>query len=89
MPIYRDLSGTSGVIFYEYPPTKTEIKVTFEGGAEYVYDSVRPGVGKVAEMIALADAGRGLNTFVSTKPRITWSKRKKPNGVWESWQPGM
>jgi hypothetical protein len=60
---YRNLDGNSGVSFYEYGPDF--IRLQFLGGSIYRFDYQRPGQTHVEQMKELAQAGRGLSTYLS------------------------
>ncbi|MEJ1097507.1 MULTISPECIES: hypothetical protein [unclassified Pseudoxanthomonas] len=64
MKRYLDLSGDSGVVAYELRPDA--IKVKFRGSDRvYVYSHASAGATHVARMKRLAEAGRGLSTYIS------------------------
>ena len=73
MPRYGNLSGESGVRAYE---TKADsITLTFINGERYVYTHARPGRAAVDHMKALAQAGKGLSTFVSQHVREAYERK--------------
>ena len=63
MKSYKNLSGKSGVVFFE--PGGDYIDVQFTGGAIYRYSYRKPGVEKVEEMKKLAEIGLGLGSYIS------------------------
>ena len=63
MPRYRNLDGHSGVLAYRTTPDS--ITLTFADGQRYVYTDSRPGRADLERMKALAEAGRGLATYVA------------------------
>jgi len=67
MQPYRNLSGNSGVQAYESGPGY--IRVRFVGGQTYLYTDDSAGARNILRMQELADAGRGLATFISTTVR--------------------
>jgi len=73
MPRYRNLDGDSGVLRYETTPDS--ITLTFANGKRYLYSAARPGRPAVARMKALAQAGRGLSTFVSQHVRDNYERK--------------
>ena len=73
MTRYRNLSGDSGILAYE--TSADAITLTFVGGARYRYSDVRPGRATVDRMKALAQAGRGLSTFVSQHVRDNYERK--------------
>lgn len=68
MQRYGNLSGDSGVTAFE---TGADfIKVQFKDGDTYTYTAMIAGAQVIARMMQLAQAGRGLATFINTsKPR--------------------
>ena len=73
MPRYRNLSGHSGVVAYEMAPDA--ITLTFVNGDRYRYSAIRPGRNAVDRMKVLAEAGRGLATFVSQHVRDNYERK--------------
>lgn len=63
MQRYKNLDGDSGVVAYELGAQS--IKVRFRDGHTYLYDQRATGRAAVADMQALAVAGRGLSTYIS------------------------
>lgn len=63
MTKYKNLSGKSGVVAYEY--TETSIIIEFQRGSTYEYNSIKPGIDSVRKLIKLADAGQGLSGYIS------------------------
>ncbi|MGH8164443.1 MAG: hypothetical protein ACREP1_08935 [Rhodanobacteraceae bacterium] len=63
MKRYDNLSGDSGVAAYEI--RRGAIVVEFVDGAAYLYTDASARAGRIAEMQRLAEAGRGLSTFIS------------------------
>ena len=56
-------------------PGPRGIAVEFTNGALYVYDIDRPGAAHVAQMKRLAQAGRGLSTYISQQVRDQYAQR--------------
>lgn len=73
MPVYANRGGDSGVVFYE--TTADSIIVEFRGGWKYVYGPIRPGAATVARMKELAQAGHGLNSYISSVVRENFSSK--------------
>ena len=73
MPRYRNLDGHSGVLRYE--TTADSITLTFVDGDRYVYTHARPGREDVDRMKALAQAGRGLSTYVARHVRERYDRK--------------
>jgi hypothetical protein len=64
MEKYKNRSGNSGVIAYEIGDDY--ITVWFVNGHKpNTYNSIRPGISRVAKMKELAILGQGLNTYIS------------------------
>jgi hypothetical protein len=64
MKRYGNLSTNSGVRGYE---TGTDFIVVWFGDWLYVYDYRIPGQTEVEALKALADAGKGLSSFISRR----------------------
>ena len=62
---YGNRDGHSGVASYAL--VGSGIAVRFVDGAVYLYDRACPGPMHVARMKALAQAGRGLATYISRR----------------------
>jgi len=73
MPRYRNLDGHSGVLRFETTPDS--ITLTFADGHRYVYSHVQPGRADVERMKALAQAGRGLCTYVAQHVRERYERK--------------
>ena len=73
MPRYRNLDGRSGVL--AYATTADSITLTFVDGKRYVYGAQRPGRAIVDHMKSLAQAGRGLSTYVSQHVRDNYERK--------------
>ena len=63
MIIYQNKGRRSGVAGFDV--TENSITVYFKGGLYYLYNEVKPGLKAVHEMIELAKAGEGLNTYIN------------------------
>lgn len=75
MTPYRNLNGDSNVLSYE--TTENSIHVVFRSGThrKYLYDHSRPGKAMVDHMKTLATQGRGLNSYISTTVRKSYSRK--------------
>ena len=73
MQRYRNIGGDSGVAAYELGPGS--ITVRFENDGTYLYDGSRPGASHVAEMRRLAQAGRGLATYINQFVRDNYADK--------------
>ena len=71
---YGNLSGDSGVSHYSIGADF--IAVQFQNSTVYIYDSSRPGTQHVAQMKVLADAGRGLGTYISKHVRKAFARKQ-------------
>lgn len=63
MPAYANLSGRSGVVSYDVGPDYLD--VTFRGGRTYRYPENLNGKTVIDAMKQMAQAGRGLATFIA------------------------
>ena len=68
MQPYKNLSGDSGVAFYENGPDY--IKVQFKDNKTYVYTRRSVGFVHLAEMQRLAGSGMGLNTYINSHSEV-------------------
>lgn len=75
MTPYKNLSGHSGIVAYAI--FEDAIHVRFRDGDEpnYLYDAASVGPAKLATMKRLAQAGRGLATFISRTVRDAYARR--------------
>jgi hypothetical protein len=64
MQRYRNLAGDSGVVAYAIAPTSIRVKFV---GSDRIYEYSHASAGKthVDAMKRLAQAGRGLSTYIS------------------------
>lgn len=77
MPAYANHGGDSGVLSYDFDPAGTWIVVTFASGAtrNYEYTAASCGAANVARLIALAQAGQGLNAYINGQVRFGYSRK--------------
>ncbi len=68
---YRSAGGRSGVTDFAIFPDA--ILLLFQDGSAYLYDTDRPGPEHVRRMTALAQAGRGLTTYVNRHVRGSYA----------------
>ena len=73
MECYQNLSGNSGVTFYDIG--KDCIVLTFKTGGTYVYDYTAPGKAHVEAMKQLAIAGKGLSTYINRHVRENYARQ--------------
>jgi hypothetical protein len=74
MKRYRNLDGHSGVLAYDILPEAIAVK--FSGGDVYDYTYGSTGRVRVETMKALAEAGRGLSTFISRHVRDDYERKR-------------
>jgi hypothetical protein len=70
---YANVNGNSGVTAYQVEGDA--ITVEFRGGAAYKYTYASTGAANVEQMKALAQAGRGLGTFISQVVKKAYESR--------------
>lgn len=70
---YKNLSGNSGVVAYE--TGHDSIAVEFEDGAIYRYTYRSAGRLTMEKMKSLAEAGRGLSTFIARHVRKAYAAK--------------
>jgi hypothetical protein len=73
MKRYRNLSGESGVVAYEVGTDS--IAIEFVDGRTYLYTAASAGADNIARMQQLAQAGRGLSTFISRVVKDRYARR--------------
>jgi len=73
MKHYANLDGDSGVAAYEYGPDW--IHVQFSTGSVYEYTYGSAGSMNIETMKRLADSGDGLNAFINTTVKKSYSRR--------------
>ena len=75
MTPYRDWDNDSGVKAYDVGPK--HIDVAFKGGAVYRYTEQSVGTRNLSQMVELAKAGEGLNSFIQRVVRKRYSEKLK------------
>jgi hypothetical protein len=70
---YQNLQGQSGVVSYAL--ANDAILVEFKKGATYLYTATILGREKFEKMKLLAEAGKGLNTFISQNVRDVFNRK--------------
>lgn len=75
MTPYKNLSGHAGVVAYAI--TDDAIHIRFRDGVEpnYLYDTASVGKADLQTMKRLAQAGRGLTTFISRNVGERYARR--------------
>lgn len=75
MENYFSRAGESGVVAYEIG--RGSIIVKFVGGEKYLYTDRSAGAKNIARMQQLAQAGRGLSTFISQHVHDRYARKLK------------
>lgn len=75
MQQYKNRSRDSGVEAYE--TGKDFIKIRFRGGAMYLYSWKSAGKNNIEKMKQLAQAGKGLSTYISNHVKGDYAARLK------------
>lgn len=75
MTPYKNLGGDSNVVAYETGPDF--IRVQFSRGEIYLYTYASAGSANIEHMKRLAEAGRGLNSFINTAVRKAYARRER------------
>jgi hypothetical protein len=70
---YANLSGTSGIRTFELTPDS--ITVAFSDGAHYLYTVASAGQQNISTMHVLAQAGSGLNSFITKHVKKLYAKK--------------
>ena len=73
MTRYKNLSGNSSV--YAFENGINSITVQFLDGSVYLYDTRKTNSYNILTMQKLAIAGRGLNSFISTTVRKSYTAK--------------
>jgi hypothetical protein len=75
MQRYKNLGGNSNVAAYEYG--SDFIRVQFQDGSVYLYTYSSAGSQNIERMKQLADAGRGVNSFINTNVRKSYKVKER------------
>lgn len=75
MERYGNIDGDSGVAAYE--SGADFIRVQFSDGSVYLYTYASAGSQSIEHMKALAAAGRGLNAFINTSVKKSYSRKER------------
>jgi D-aminopeptidase len=70
---YKNGAGNSGVVAYQ--TGEDRITVQFIGGDTYIYTNASAGVKNIKQMKTLAEAGKGLSTFISTTVKDRYERK--------------
>ena len=65
---YANNNGQSGIVAYKVEGDA--IHVRFKHGGTYVYRSADIGIGNFKELIRLAEAGEGLNSYINSHREV-------------------
>ena len=76
MQCYRNLSGESGVVAYSYGDDWIEVEFVGRRPRLYRYTYSSTGRERVERMKALAEAGRGLATYISQEVKGGYVSRR-------------
>ncbi len=75
MQHYRNTSGNSGVLAYNYD--EDSINVMFSDGSVYKYSYRSAGENTVEELKRLADLGSGLNSYINRFARKSYESKSR------------
>jgi hypothetical protein len=73
METYKNLGENSSVVAYE--SGSDYIKVKFNDSSMYLYNYQSTGVQNIETMKNLAEAGRGLSSFINTNVRKNYASK--------------
>jgi hypothetical protein len=73
MPVYKNISGDSGI--RSYGIGADFIKVVFKDGGAYTYSFKSAGVKHVSNMINLAVSGKGLTSYINQHVKDLFEER--------------
>ncbi|MBK6366165.1 MAG: hypothetical protein IPF65_02600 [Polaromonas sp.] len=73
MERYKNFSGTSGIAAFEIDTGS--IKVQFKDGAVYLYTTQSAGTSTLEQMKQLAISGSGLNSYIMTNAKKSYSAK--------------
>lgn len=73
MKIYKNVSGKSTVARYEL--AKDFVTVRFTNQSVYRYSNQSAGSGNVSQMKVLAEAGKGLGTFIEANVKEKFARK--------------
>lgn len=73
MPVYKNSSGKSGILSYSIG--NDFIKIVFRDGEAYLYTNLSAGVRHIKNMKKLAEAGKGLTTYINQHVKEKFEKK--------------
>lgn len=74
MVTYQNLGGDSGVVAYQIGSDSIEVR--FSDGSCYLYTYLSAGNQAIEKMKALAIAGQGLNSYISTIVKMGYASKR-------------
>jgi len=72
MKAYKNLNGNSGVIAYEMGDGSITVQFST---TTYLYNDQSAGAANIQRMHVLAEAGRGLGSFINTSVRKAYARK--------------
>ncbi len=75
MEVYKNLDGNSAVVGFEIG--SDSITVFFNDGAAYLYTYQSAGQDHIEQMKSLAQAGRGLNSYIMRYVRKNYASKTR------------
>lgn len=73
MKKYKNLSGKATVTFFEI--AKDAVKVRFADNSVYLYSNQATGSANISKMKTLAEAGKGLSTFIDASVKGKFARK--------------
>ena len=70
---YKNLGKASKVLKYEI--RKDAVTIRFTDNTEYIYTNQTAGPENIAKMKTLAQAGKGLGTFIESTVKERWLRK--------------
>jgi len=75
MKRYQNLSGNSTVAAYEL--AKDAVTIGFKTRAVYIYNNQSAGPANISRMKVLAQAGKGLGTFIDANVKKLFARKTR------------
>ena len=73
MKKYKNLSGKSNVAVFEL--AKDSVRVGYTDRSVYIYSNQSAGMANVSKMKTLAEAGKGLGTFIEANVKEKFARK--------------
>jgi len=73
MKKYKNLSGKSNVAVFEI--AKDSVRVGYTDNSVYIYSNQSAGMANVTKMKTLAEAGKGLGTFIEATVKEKYARK--------------